>query len=338
MGILWLRNRFYDIGLFKSQKGALKSIVLGNLSFGGTGKTPHIKMIIDILSKRFKMAVLSRGYGRESSGFLLVNELGESSLYGDEPVLLSKHSKDVPVAVCENRVFGLKQIKELIPTTDWVLLDDAFQHRHLKAELYILLTTWDDPFSDDWVLPAGNLRDHPSEKSRADAIVVTKCPEFIERNDPELWKNKLGLNATQALFFSKIQYNTEKSAFGDPEDRIGNRCVIGFAGIAQPKDFENYLKSQFDLKKFKSFPDHYQFTLNDLQTLHNDMLNFGGSDAVLVTTEKDLSRLAGQKEVEILKSCNLFVIPIGIEMIAGEVGFEEWLIEALKKRNGERLR
>jgi tetraacyldisaccharide 4'-kinase len=332
-GILWIRNRFYDLGIFPSKRGALPTIVIGNLSVGGTGKTPHIQYLIQLLQTRMEIAVLSRGYQRDSIGFLLVDARMDTSLYGDEPAQLARNNPNVPLAVCENRHDGLNQLKDLYPRLNWVLMDDAFQHRSLIGDLNIVLTTFQRPFHKDFVLPAGDLRDHPGEKRRADAVVVTKCPSFEEGKEPDFleWRKTLGLKTSQALFFSRLKYGREISVYGGPEDSIGTSAVVAFAGIASPLDFEIYLKSQFHLKKFKSFPDHYQFTLNDLEALKRDMLNFGGQDVVLVTTEKDLSRLSGYKESELLRQCKLFVVPITIEFMSSEPTFDEWLLHTLEE-------
>jgi tetraacyldisaccharide 4'-kinase len=339
-GILWLRNRFYDVGIFSSKKGALPTIVIGNLSVGGTGKTPHIQYLIGLLQDRMEIAVLSRGYQRDSIGFLLVDARMDTSLYGDEPAQLARKNPNIPLAVCENRHDGLNQLKDLYPKTNWVLMDDAFQHRSLIGDLNILLTTFERPFNKDFVLPAGDLRDHPGEKRRANAVVITKCPSFESGREPNFfkWRKDLGLKTSQALFFSQLKYGREISVFGTSEETIGKSAVVAFAGIARPLDFEIYLKSHFDLKKFKSFPDHYQFTLNDLKTLKRDMLNFGDQDVVLVTTEKDLSRLSGYKESEILRGCKLFVVPVTIEFVGSEPTFDDWLLQTLDAKNGNRLR
>lgn len=332
MGILWIRNRLFDLKICKSERGALPTIVIGNLSVGGTGKTPHIQYLIQLLKDRYKVAVLSRGYQRASVGFLLVDTRLDSQLYGDEPAQLARNNPNIPLAVCENRLDGLKQMKELYSKIDWVLMDDAFQHRPLLGDLNIVLTTFQQPFHKDFVLPAGDLRDHPGEKRRADAVLVTKCPDMESPPNAYEWRKSLGLKTGQALFFSMIKYGKEISVYGNPDDRIGQSAVVGFAGIARPTDFEIYLKSQFDLKKFKTFPDHYQFTINDLETLKRDMLNFGDPDIVLVTTEKDLSRLTGPKERALLKSCRLFVVPVEIEFLPSEPSFDGWLLRKLEEK------
>jgi tetraacyldisaccharide 4'-kinase len=337
MGILWIRNRLFDLKILKSQRGALPTIVIGNLSVGGTGKTPHIQYLIHLLKEHCKVAVLSRGYQRASVGFILVDTRLDSQLFGDEPAQLARNNPDIPLAVCENRLDGLNQMKELYSKIDWVLMDDAFQHRALLGDLNILLTTFQQPFHKDYVLPAGDLRDHPGEKRRADAILVTKCPDLETPPDVYEWRKALGIKTGQALFFSKLKYGKGMSVYGNPDEEIGKSAVVGFAGIARPKDFENYLKSQFDLKKFKNFPDHHQFTLNDLEALKRDMLNFGDPDIVLVTTEKDLSRLTGPKESALLKSCRLFVVPVEIEFLPSEPTFDSWLLRKLEEKKEESL-
>lgn len=312
-GVYWLitfiRNWLYDLGLFSSKSYDLPIIAIGNLSTGGTGKTPLTEYIIQLLKDTYKIAVLSRGYKRSSKGFVLANDIVTASELGDESYQIHKKFKEVAVAVCENRQTG---IDNLISNSnpDIILLDDAFQHRKVKAGFYILLTAYDDLFSDDFILPFGNLRESSIGKKRANLVVVTKCPINIsEKNKNEV---KLKLNVNVPVFFASIDYDsnvysTENSI--SISDIISKEKVI-LAGIAKPKYFIDYLNSGND--NVMIFPDHHNFSETEISEI-----NKASKDKILITTEKDFMRLQGK-----IPTNNLYYLPIQSKFVSDKEKFD----------------
>lgn len=323
-GLYWLvtfiRNWLYDLGIFTSKSYDLPIIVIGNLSVGGTGKTPQTEYIIRLLNDTYKIAVLSRGYKRSTKGFVLANDSISAAELGDESYQIHTKFKDIAVAVCENRQTG---IENLISNTnpDIILLDDAFQHRKVKAGFYILLTAYDDLFSDDFILPYGNLRESANGKKRANIIVVTKCPQNItEKNKDEV---KLKLNVSVPVFFTLIDYDTNVySSLNSIEvSEIKTIEKVILCGIAKPKYFIDSLNSGND--KVMIYPDHHNFSEVEILEL-NELLK----DKIIVTTEKDLMRLNGK-----INSSNLYCLPIQTKFISEKEKFDSILISWVKKLN-----
>jgi tetraacyldisaccharide 4'-kinase len=310
--VLWTRNRLYDAGLLKSSRGDLRTIVVGNLSLGGTGKTPHTLAILKNLnSQGVKVALLSRGYGRVSRGFKWVETEAVASQVGDEPLLIKKRLPQIPVAVCENRVKGIAEIKKHNPEIEWVVLDDAFQHRGLKGDIYILLSEFNKPFFKDWTLPTGFLRDHIGEWKRAHTIIATKSPEVLTSAEKEAWKSKAVGAKSIPVYFSRISYGRPVHVFDGSLLESKRGISLGMAAIAHPQAFENHLRDQFSLKKFKSYPDHYLFNTQDIALLKKEFDTFTGPLKVILTTEKDAARLREHNE---LKNLPIYFVPIEIEV------------------------
>lgn len=295
--VTFIRNWLYDLGIFTSKSYDLPIIAIGNLSAGGTGKTPQTEYIIRLLKNTYKIAVLSRGYKRSTKGFLLANDVVTSSELGDESFQMYSKFPEISVAVCEDRQTGIENLISK-SNPDIILLDDAFQHRKVKAGFYILLTSYDDLFSDDYILPFGNLRESAIGKKRADVVVVTKCPQNItEKNKDEV---RLKLNVNFPVFFTSIDYDsnvfsTENSI--SVSDIISKEKII-VAGIAKPKYFIDYLNSGTD--KVMIYPDHHNFSEAEISEISEL-----SKDKIIVTTEKDFMRLNGKTY-----SSNLFYLPI----------------------------
>jgi tetraacyldisaccharide 4'-kinase len=323
-GLYWLvtfiRNWLYDLGIFTSKSYDLPIIVIGNLSVGGTGKTPQTEYIIRLLNDTYKIAVLSRGYKRSTKGFVLANDSISAAELGDESYQIHTKFKDIAVAVCEDRQTGIENLISNI-NPDIILLDDAFQHRKVKAGFYILLTAYDDLFSDDFILPYGNLRESANGKKRANIIVVTKCPQNItEKNKDEV---KLKLNVSVPVFFTLIDYDTNVySSLNSIEvSEIKTIEKVILCGIAKPKYFINSLNSGND--KVMIYPDHHNFSEVEILEL-NELLK----DKIIVTTEKDLMRLNGK-----INSSNLYCLPIQTKFISEKEKFDSILISWVKKLN-----
>lgn len=315
--VTFVRNWLYDIGFYKSKSYDLPIIAIGNLSAGGTGKTPHTEYLIRLLKNKYKVAVLSRGYKRTSKGFILASEAVSAAELGDESYQIHTKFPDISVAVCEDRQTGIeKLISELNP--DVILLDDAFQHRKVKARFYVLLTAYDDLFSDDYILPFGNLRESAFGKKRADIVIVTKCPSELTELEQDKVKQKL--NVTVPVFFTSVAYDSE--VFGINQtmkvtDLIPKEKVI-VAGIAKPKYFIDYLNSGKD--KVMIYPDHHNFSEQEITVLDALVV-----DKMLITTEKDFVRLNGK-----INGDKLFYLPIKVKFLNSETEFQSEIFGTIK--------
>ena len=296
--ITFIRNWLYDKGILKSHSFDIPIIAVGNLSVGGTGKTPQIEYLIRLLSKDYKVAVLSRGYKRTTEGFILADEKATASLIGDEPFQFYSKFSNIQVAVDANRKNGIENLLQLSNKPDVILLDDAFQHRKVKAGFYILLTAFDDLFCDDYILPFGNLREPSSGKKRADMIIVTKCPNDLSELAQQKIREKLKVK--QPVSFTTIQY--DDYVFGNESkllvSEIQSETKVLVAGIAKPKLFFDFLKNETD--EALVFPDHHHFSKQDCEQI---LAKANGRK--IITTEKDFVRLNG-----LLPKEQFFYLPI----------------------------
>ena len=296
--ITFIRNWLYVKGIFKSSSFNIPIIAVGNLSVGGTGKTPQIEYLIRLLSDKYKVAVLSRGYKRTTEGFILADEKATASSIGDEPFQFYSKFSNIQVAVDANRKNGIENLLQLSNKPDVILLDDAFQHRKVKAGFYILLTAFDDLFCDDYILPFGNLREPSSGKKRADMIIVTKCPNDLSELAQQKIREKLKVK--QPVFFTTIQY--DDYVFGNESkllvSEIQSETKVLVAGIAKPKLFFDFLKNETD--EALVFPDHHHFSKQDCEQI---LAKANGRK--IITTEKDFVRLNG-----LLPKAQLFYLPI----------------------------
>ena len=258
-------HKLYDKGIFKSSSFNIPIIAVGNLSVGGTGKTPQIEYLIRLLSYKYKVAVLSRGYKRTTEGFILADEKATASSIGDEPFQFYSKFSNIQVAVDANRKNGIENLLQHPNRPDVILLDDAYQHRKVKAGFYILLTAYDDLFCDDYILPFGNLREPSSGKKRADMIIVTKCPNDLSELAQQKIREKLKVK--QPVFFTTIQY--DDYVFGNESkllvSEIQSESKVLVAGIAKPKLFFDFLKNETD--EALVFQDHHHFSKQDCEQI-----------------------------------------------------------------------
>jgi tetraacyldisaccharide 4'-kinase len=280
--IVFLRNRLYDLGIFSSRQFTTKTICVGNLSVGGTGKTPMIELLVRSLSSNYKLAILSRGYKRKSEGFLLSTENTSVEDLGDEPFQLKTEFPDVTVAVDADRRNGIQQLESIIKP-DIILLDDAFQHRKVNPDFSILLTAYDNLYVDDWYLPTGNLRDSKGEAKRAHIIVVTKCPSDISKQEQVTIAAKMNLAHDQKLLFSYLMYNTDLKGTAVSLEALKGKKVTLVTGIANPEPLERFLTSTGLTFEHLKFNDHHFFTDHEIEVLK--------SKECILTTEKDYVRL-----------------------------------------------
>ena len=298
--VTWLRNLFYDWGILASKSFNIPIICVGNLSVGGTGKTPMIEHVVRLLKNDYKIATLSRGYGRQSKGFILADNTVDAKVLGDEPFqFYSKFGNEVTITVDENRVRGIKTLLKKQPATALILLDDAFQHRKVKPGFNILLTTYSSPFFNDILLPTGDLREPRHGYKRANIIVVTKCPEQLSKVEKERYVEKIKPLPHQTVMFSSINYANEVLSEGHENKRLedlGEFTLV--TGIANANPLVAHLKHKNLNFEHLHFKDHHQFKHKDINLLKDK--------ALILTTEKDYVRL---KSVASLKD-KLFYIPI----------------------------
>ena len=275
--VVWLRNLLYDDHILRSTKVSIPTICVGNLAVGGTGKTPMAEYLLSLLSANYKVALLSRGYGRKTRGFRLANEHDTAQTIGDEPMQIHLRFPDIPVAVCADRVKGVKQLQHLYPDLQCVILDDAYQHRSLSCGFYILLTPYDCLYTNDHMLPWGRLRDLPNQSHRANVVVVTKCPEHMQPIERRIVSNNLQLASYQHLFYSSIGY----------APIAVDRTPLLVTGIANPMPLLHHMQQQFPDTELFAFPDHHVFTNQDIIRIKEKAEHYEH----IVTTEKDYMRL-----------------------------------------------
>ena len=309
-----IRNWFFDIGFFKSYGFEVPVIAVGNLSVGGTGKTPQIEYLVRLLSPQYKVATLSRGYKRKSEGFVLASATSNAEELGDEPFQMAQKFPELIVAVDANRKNGIEQLLQQSHPPQVILLDDAFQHRKVKAKLYILLTTYSELYCKDYVLPTGNLRESRKGAQRADVIVVTKCPKDLSEQEQQRIRQLIGID--RPVFFSFIDYDDAvyNSEASQSVSAIQSEAKLLVAGIAKPAPFFSYLDSGHDERL--EYADHHFFTADDLKTIQQK-----GKDKLIITTEKDYVRL---KDCD-LKS--LYYLPIKSSFINGKDDFDRIVMD-----------
>ena len=310
-GVTATRNMLYDKGVLKSQSFALPIINVGNLSVGGTGKTPHIEYLIRLLQQDYRVATLSRGYKRKSKGFILANKKSTVQDIGDEPFQYYNKFPKIQVAVCEKRVIGVEQLLNLNPKPEVILLDDAFQHRQIQAGLNIVLTPYNDLFIDDSMLPAGNLRESKKGIVRAQLIIVTKCPEQLTENEQFDIAKRLQVGLTQTVYFSTIIY--DDFVYNDIDhvelNTLKNKKITLVTGIANPASLVNYLKKQNITFEHLAFSDHHNFTSQDISVI------LEAENSIILTTEKDFMRLKTKINT------NLYYLPIKVSILDNEEDF-----------------
>lgn len=284
-GGIWVRNFCYDKGLFSSNSYDFPVICVGNLSTGGTGKTPMTEYLIRLLKDKTSLGVLSRGYGRKTRGFMMVEDTHSAIKVGDEPLQYASKFNDVQVAVCEDRSTGIKKLRDEVMPPDAIVLDDAFQHRKVTAGFSVLLSAYQELFYKDYLLPAGNLRDLRVQARRAQAIVITKCPISISLQEKTLIHQKVERYSKSPVYFASIAYSEmvfnrdNKVALSS----LKNKELTVVTGIANPQPLVHFLKSKNMSFEHKRYPDHYHFRDSDIYKLQQC--------SCILTTEKDYMRL-----------------------------------------------
>ena len=287
-----LRNWLYQKKIFRSLSFSLPIINVGNLSVGGTGKTPHVELIIRILKDSNKITTLSRGYGRKVYGFQMADQSSTALSIGDEPYqFYRKFGDEINVAVDADRVNGVSEICLRDEGVEVIILDDAFQHHSIKPGLNILLTDYSAPFFNDFILPVGNLRESRKGKSRGDIIIVTKCPDDLSDEVKLDFVNQIAPNPAQHMFFSSVVYGDIKSLTNFSKWEKNTESIVLVTGIAKSEPLVQHLSESFNIIKHFKFPDHYRFKEKDIDEIHNILTKFVDDFPVIITTEKDAMRL-----------------------------------------------
>lgn len=319
-----IRNLLYDKGIRKSASFPLPVISIGNISVGGTGKTPHAEYTATLLKDRFKTAVLSRGYGRHTKGFFMSDAHSDSGLIGDEPLQIKLRFPDLEVAVCSDRAKGITRLIEMC-NPQVIILDDAFQHRRIKPSLNILLVNWHRNILDDAMLPAGYLRESIKGRRRADIIIVTKCPEDLDKKAMVELTRRLKVKPEQQVFFTTPQYNQPylMDDAGTPLD-IPDVPVLAVTGIASPALMKAELERQGRKVTPMDYPDHYRFNKQDIANIMARLESLG-PDAVIVTTAKDAARLQDLELAEDFRK-KIYVLPVGVRFLRDESKFQQDII------------
>ena len=346
---LKLRHFMYDSGLRKTHTTEVPSICVGNITVGGTGKTPHTEMLLDMLLedeewRKKDIAVLSRGYRRKSKGFQQVPAGGSAREYGDEPVQIKSKFPQVTVAVDKSRNEGCHFLcnpykartspkarrcsHNVFPKADLIILDDAFQHRSIKADVSIVLVDFNRPIFKDHLIPVGRLRDLPERIDAADIVVVSKCPPDLNAWEKSKWAEALGISLydgsdccgrradgkTQYIFFTKTSYNTAVHVFPEGDQRyVYSKRLVLFTGIANDTPLRHYLSSSYKIVRHLNFPDHHKFRAADIRTIEDAVKGYPTS--VVMTTEKDCQRIRDCEKISDNLKLRTFYIPIKSEFL-----------------------
>ena len=312
--VLTIRHKLYDCRYLKSLRFDYPTIGVGNLNLGGTGKTPTVEYIIQLLKGTYKVATLSRGYGRKTKGFQCADSQSTAKSIGDEPLQYFHKFPDIQVAVDENRVDGVRKLLRGDVTPDVVLLDDAFQHRSLKVELNLLLTEYHHLYCDDFLFPTGTLRDVRWAAHRADIIVVSKSPTVLsEENKTQIIK-KLKPKEHQKVFFSFLEYEPLKPLNKTAmhfEAREADLALL-FCGIAHPKPLIEELFQRFQNLETLLFADHHSYGEKEIKQIIRRFQSMQGEQKIIITTEKDAARLTNSPYLCQLENTPLFVQPVGV--------------------------
>lgn len=322
--IMWLRNKLYDTGFMSSIQFSVPVISVGNLSTGGTGKTPHIEYLIRLLQYEYRVATMSRGYKRNTTGFFLAGDTTNARSIGDEPMQFHRKFPEVVVSVCEDRMTGIPRLLGERPEVEVILLDDAFQHRSVRPGLNILIIDFAKPFYKDFILPFGSLRESRKAYRRADVIVVSKCPPRLERSVQQEMIRRIAPLSHQQVFFSAIAYDTPVDFFtGEPFPLSAGNHIVMVSGIAKPEPMLEHLRQQVADVHLLRYPDHHYFTANNLEEIRQTHDNWAVSEKVILTTEKDATRLAMHRDTLQEWGVRIAVLPITVQLLQDGPVFDQ---------------
>ena len=335
-----LRNLMFETGVLKSRAFQVPVIAVGNITVGGTGKTPHVEYLASVLKDQFKVAVLSRGYKRDGKGFIIADADTPMHMIGDEPYQMKQKFPGVTIAVDKNRCHGISRLVENDSKLDVVLLDDAFQHRYVKPGVNILLVDYHRLIIYDTLLPAGRLREPLQGKDRADIVIVTKCPQELKPMEYRVITKAMSLYPYQRLYFSTLEYDNLRAMFPDAQhaktkqltDLKGHHTLL-LTGIGSPQQLEHDLSPIIDDLTPLTFADHHQFSKKDIQLI-NETFKDMPSPKCIITTEKDMTRLKDSKELSDEIKKNLYVLPVRVKIMQEqEEMFNQQIIGYVRKNS-----
>ena len=339
-----IRNQMFDLGLLKQHSFNTPIIAVGNITVGGSGKTPHVEYLINLLKDKLQLSVLSRGYKRKSHGYQLAQSESTAREIGDEPYQMKKKYPHIHIAVDKKRVNGIKHIinDEATQDTDVILLDDAFQHRYVKPGINILLIDYHRLIIYDKLLPAGRLREPQSGKDRADIVIITKCPKDLKPMEFRVLTKAINLYPYQNLFFTTIDYQDLTTLFDSEQpvptlNQISDTSVLLLTGIASPKQMILDLTPKVKQIQSLAFPDHHAFKKKDIERINNTFQAIKGKK-IIITTEKDASRLEHCTELSEEVKRNLYVLPIRIKfMLHQEEEFNQKIINCVRRNSKDSI-
>lgn len=335
--IVSLRNRLFDSKILPSQEFDIPIISVGNITVGGTGKTPHIEYLVSLLKDQFNIATLSRGYKRKTKKFLVATPESTVNDIGDEPKQIKQKFPDITVAVDRKRVNGINSLlsDEIEPTFDAILLDDAYQHRYVKPGLSILLIDYNRPIHKDHLLPYGRLREQCWGKRRAHIIIITKTPKNLKPIERRIREKELNAYPYQSLYFTTFKYGKITPLFkSDTEQEVTleDNSTLLVTGIANPKPLKEHIMEHSNEVQELQFEDHHDFTSKDLQKIADAFSKIGSQNKIIITTEKDAMRLQEHPNIDIIKHLPIYYIPIEIDFLfEGEEQFNSQIVDYVKK-------
>lgn len=323
--VVFLRNRAYDLELLKSREFDVPVISIGNITVGGTGKTPHVEYLVNLLKDKYEVATLSRGYKRKTKGFRLVEKESLVREVGDEPLQIKNKFPEATVSVCENRVAGVEKLLEPADekTPDVVLLDDAFQHRRISPGINILLIDYNRQIKNDSLLPVGRLREGIYQMRRANILIFTKCPEEVTPIMRRILMNDVNLLPYQSLYFTRLVYGTLQPVFEAPEIKEENyrdvAChMLVVTGIASPKQMHSFIRKMGTHMEILDFPDHHAYGPDDIREIEKRFNEIKSERKLIVTTEKDAMRFKDIDELSDELKNAMYYLPVQIDFLEEE--------------------
>ena len=339
--VVAMRNMLFDLNILTSTEFKIPIISVGNITVGGTGKTPHIEYLITLLKDDYKLATLSRGYKRKSKGFILSDENSTANLIGDEPMQIKRKFPDILVSVDSKRVNGVKNLLKSENGNDLstILLDDAYQHRYIKPGLSILLIDYNRPITRDFIMPYGRLRESAEERSRANIIIVSKTPANMTPIERRIIVKELKILPYQKLYFTCLDYGNLQPVFskdaiaiGDEDWNEENFSILLVTGIANPKPLREYLDSFSNTIEEFHFPDHHAFNQKNIQAIEKRFNNLKGNNKIIITTEKDATRISDMEINQTNIKKHLFFVPLCIKFLNEDKSkFDNQILNYVKK-------
>ena len=333
--VVWIRHRMFDAGKLRSRKFATPTICVGNITVGGTGKTPFVEYIIRLLQPGRELAVVSRGYKRKSKGMQVSDENSTADILGDEPYQIFKKFPKTLVVADSNRCRAIDYIEENHKSVNAIILDDAFQHRYVRAGLKILLIDFNRPIKDDYLLPVGNLRDLKSAQKRANIIVVTKCPNYLKPIDFRNLTKEIKPLPYQSLLFATLEYDTPYHCLtGEKVELSKEQSLVLFTGVAKPQPLEEYLRAQVKELRTLAFADHHNYSKCDNDKIRGEYLKFASKNRWIITTEKDAAKLSDFSDK--IKE-RLIIIPVRVKILnEGESVLSKKITDYVEKNRRNR--